>query len=104
MRRSTMARATGGRTGRPVRAKSLRRSLSAFLFAVLTAPCVCADPGGKFTVRPQHLRIGTQSMAALPFEVLSESSLRMKEADPCSMLISCAGGYEGECSNGRLGL
>ena len=79
-------------------------SLLAFLFAVLTAPCVCADPGGKFTVRPQHLRIGTQSMAALPFEVLSESSLRMKEADPCSMLISCAGGYEGECSNGRLGL
>ena len=34
-------------------------------------------------------------LVALPFEVLSEISLRMKERFPNSVLVSCAGGYQG---------
>jgi hypothetical protein len=34
-------------------------------------------------------------LVALPFEVLAEIGLRMKEQFPDSVLVSCAGGYQG---------
>ena len=51
--------------------------------------------GDSVTIRPQLLRIGSVSMASLPFECLAEMSLAMKAKDPNSFLVSVAGGYEG---------
>jgi len=52
-------------------------------------------PENRYTVKVQFLRIGRTVLVALPFEVLSEISLRMKERFPSSVLVSCAGGYQG---------
>jgi len=52
-------------------------------------------PDNEYRIPVQALRIGETVLIALPFEVLSEISLRMKERFPNSVLISCAGGYQG---------
>ena len=52
-------------------------------------------PDNSFAVPLQFMRIGSVKIAALPFEVLSEFSIRMKREIEGSMLISCAGGYQG---------
>lgn len=52
-------------------------------------------PDGRFTIPIQILQIGEVILVALPFEVLSEFSLKMKSQFPRSMLVSCANGYEG---------
>ncbi len=52
-------------------------------------------PENHLAVPVQCLRIGSQALIALPFEVLSEISLRLKERYPNSFLVSCAGGYQG---------
>ena len=41
------------------------------------------------------LRIGRTVLVGLPFEVLSEISLRLKRAFPETVLVSAANGYEG---------
>ncbi len=52
-------------------------------------------PDNRHTVRIQFLRIGSTVWVGLPFEVLSEISTRMKRQFPHSVLVSCAGGYQG---------
>lgn len=52
-------------------------------------------PENRFDVPIQLIRIGSVKIAALPFEVLSEFSTRMKQEYPESILISCANGYQG---------
>jgi len=52
-------------------------------------------PDNQYSVKVQFLRIGGIVLTCLPFEVLSEISLRMKERFPHSALVSCAGGYQG---------
>jgi neutral ceramidase len=52
-------------------------------------------PDNQYTIKVQFLRIGGTTLTCLPFEVLSEISLRMKERFPHSALVSCAGGYQG---------
>ncbi|MBT3380706.1 MAG: hypothetical protein HN742_15220 [Lentisphaerae bacterium] len=52
-------------------------------------------PTNTFTVRIQIVHVGETVFVALPFEVLSEISLAMKERVPNSVLVSCAGGYQG---------
>ena len=52
-------------------------------------------PDNRFTVKIQFLRIGSTIWVGLPFEVLSELSTRMKGQFPHSVLVSCAGGYQG---------
>ena len=52
-------------------------------------------PDNSFAVPLQFMKIGNVKIAALPFEVLSEFSIRMKGEIADSMLISCAGGYQG---------
>jgi len=52
-------------------------------------------PTNEFTIRIQFVRVGETVFVALPFEVLSEISLTMKERFPDSVLVSCAGGYQG---------
>ena len=41
----------------------------------------------------QLLRIGSVSLAALPFECLAETALHLKACDPNTTLVSVAGGY-----------
>ncbi|MBT3287865.1 MAG: hypothetical protein HN380_11015 [Victivallales bacterium] len=52
-------------------------------------------PSNRFDIPVQEVRLGSVSLVALPFEVFSEISLRMKAAFPNSLLLSCAGGYQG---------
>lgn len=52
-------------------------------------------PENRLSIPVQCLRLGSQSLVALPFEVLSAISLRLKASAPNSLLVSCAGGYQG---------
>ncbi|OGV83164.1 MAG: hypothetical protein A3K19_06690 [Lentisphaerae bacterium RIFOXYB12_FULL_65_16] len=52
-------------------------------------------PKNRFTIQVQCLQIGKTTLVAMPFEVLSEISLRMKKRCPDSVLVSCANGYQG---------
>ena len=52
-------------------------------------------PDNQYAIKIQFLRIGETVLTCLPFEVLSEISLRMKERFPHTALVSCAGGYQG---------
>ena len=52
-------------------------------------------PDNAYRIPIQALRLGDTTLIALPFEVLSEISLQMKERFPNSVLVSCAGGYQG---------
>jgi hypothetical protein len=52
-------------------------------------------PENRFDIPVQFVGIGSTTLVALPFEVLSEISLKMKESAPGSVLVSCAGGYQG---------
>ncbi len=52
-------------------------------------------PENRFAVPVQLARVGPISFAALPFEVLSEFARRLKTDVPRSVLVSCAGGYQG---------
>jgi hypothetical protein len=52
-------------------------------------------PENRHTIKVQFLQIGSTVLVALPFEVLSEIALRMKERYPDSVLVSCGGGYQG---------
>ncbi len=52
-------------------------------------------PDNRGRIRVQFLRIGRTVLVGLPFEVLSEISIKMKERFPHSALVSCAGGYQG---------
>jgi hypothetical protein len=58
-------------------------------------PAYVESGGVSFTVRPQLLRIGNTPIVGLPFEVLSEFSIRMKQQHPNAILVSCSGGYQG---------
>ena len=52
-------------------------------------------PNNRYTVKVQFLTVGCTTLIGLPFEVLSEISLKVKERFPSSILVSCAGGYQG---------
>lgn len=52
-------------------------------------------PQNRLEVPVTLLRIGPITLVALPFEVLSEFATRMKSRAPDSVLVSCAGGYQG---------
>jgi hypothetical protein len=52
-------------------------------------------PENSYTVPVHFLQIGTSVLVGLPFEVLSQISLEMKARFPHSILVSCAGGYQG---------
>lgn len=52
-------------------------------------------PENRMAVPVQCLRLGSQSLVALPFEVFSEISRRLKAECPGGILVSCAGGYQG---------
>ena len=52
-------------------------------------------PENKGRIKVQFIRIGSTVLVGLPFEVLSEISLKMKQCHPEGVLVSCAGGYQG---------
>lgn len=52
-------------------------------------------PQNRFDVPVTLLGIGPVTLVALPFEILSEFATRMKSRFPDSVLVSCAGGYQG---------
>lgn len=52
-------------------------------------------PENRWSVRIQTVQIGRTVLVGLPFEVLSEISLKMKARYPHSVLVSCCGGYQG---------
>jgi len=52
-------------------------------------------PENTWEIPTQFVRLGDITLVGLPFEVLSEISRRMKQAHPSSVLVSCAGGYQG---------
>ncbi len=60
-----------------------------------TLPRARLYPDNQYAIKIQFLRIGETVLTCLPFEVLSEISLRMKERFPHTALVSCAGGYQG---------
>jgi len=49
----------------------------------------------RYTVKVQFIKIAGTVWVGLPFEVLSEISIRIKKRFPNSMVVSCAGGYQG---------
>jgi hypothetical protein len=55
----------------------------------------CAYPENCLEIPVQCLRLGSQALVALPFEVFSEISRRLKATHPGTVLVSCAGGYQG---------
>lgn len=52
-------------------------------------------PEDRYTVPVKIFRIGGTVLVGLPFEVLTEFSLRLKERFPQAVLISIANGYQG---------
>lgn len=52
-------------------------------------------PENRAQIGVQFVRIGSTVFVGLPFEVLAEISLKMKERNANSVLVSCAGGYQG---------
>ena len=52
-------------------------------------------PEDRFTIQVQLIRVGELVLVCLPFEVLSEVSLRLKAAFSQTVLVSIANGYEG---------
>jgi hypothetical protein len=52
-------------------------------------------PGNEYAVPVQFLKVGRTVLVGLPFEVLSEIGIRLKERFADSVLVSCAGGYQG---------
>ena len=52
-------------------------------------------PDNKWDIPVQFVAIGQTVLVSLPFEVLAEISLKMKERFPNSVLVSCCGGYQG---------
>ena len=67
----------------------------AYLEALHLAYAARRWPKGSLAVRIQHVRIGDLPLVALPFEVLAEFGLRVKERFPDAMVIAYANGYEG---------
>ncbi len=67
----------------------------AYLEALHLAYAARRWPEGSFAVRIQQVRIGDLPLVALPFEVLAELGLRVKERFPDALVISYANGYEG---------
>ncbi len=52
-------------------------------------------PSGTYEVEVSFVRLGPVLFVTLPFEVLSELSIRMKERFPDTVLLSCTNGYQG---------
>ncbi|MCK5845203.1 MAG: hypothetical protein KAG97_10880, partial [Victivallales bacterium] len=52
-------------------------------------------PANKHTIKIQFLKIGDLTVVGMPFEVLSEISLKIKERIPNCFIVSCAGGCQG---------
>ncbi len=52
-------------------------------------------PENRASIKAQFITIGSTTLVGLPFEVLAEISLKMKAHNPDSVLVSCAGGYQG---------
>ena len=54
-----------------------------------------AYPENRAQINVHFIRIGSTTLVSLPFEVLSEISLKMKARFPNSVLVSCCNGYQG---------
>jgi hypothetical protein len=52
-------------------------------------------PDNKAQLKVQFIQIGETTLVGVPFEVLSEIGLKMKERFPNSVMVSCCGGYQG---------
>lgn len=52
-------------------------------------------PENRWRIRIQFVQFGRTTLVALPFEVLAEIGLEIKKRFPDSVVISCAGGYQG---------
>lgn len=52
-------------------------------------------PDNKFSIPIQFFKIGEIVFVSFPFEVVSEISLKLKEACPNAVIVSCAAGYQG---------
>ena len=52
-------------------------------------------PENRTQINIQFVQIGDTVFVGLPFEVLAEIGLKMKQRFPNSVLVSCCGGYQG---------
>ena len=52
-------------------------------------------PTNKARINIQFIQVGQTIFVGLPFEVLAEIGLKMKQQFPNSLLVSCCGGYQG---------
>ncbi len=55
----------------------------------------CRYPDNRYRIELQLLGCGQTVFVGMPFEVLSEISLRLKEQCPQVVVVSCCNGYEG---------
>ena len=66
-----------------------------YLEALPPAYAARRRPAGSLAVRIQQIRSGALPLVALPFQVLAELGLRVKERVPEALVTSYANGYEG---------
>ena len=52
-------------------------------------------PTNKARINIQFIQVGQTIFVGLPFEVLAEIGLKIKQQFPNSLLVSCCGGYQG---------
>ena len=69
--------------------------LKAFRHKMMVCSRARRYPENKTRFNVQFIQVGETVFVSLPFEVLAEIGLKMKERFPNSVLVSCCGGYQG---------
>jgi neutral ceramidase len=78
-----------------VEGEAYRRAAEAYHASAMALVRSRLYSDNRYAVKVQFVHIAGMTWVGLPFEVLSEISLRMKARFPHSVLVSCAGGYQG---------
>ncbi|HET6484886.1 MAG TPA: hypothetical protein VFH83_00610 [Spirochaetia bacterium] len=94
--RKARERLLGLQRGAPAASEeTVREATEEFLHRARLAYRARLYPEDHLRFQIQLLRLGQSVLVALPFEVLSEISLRIKRAFPNAVVVSVANGYEG---------
>jgi neutral ceramidase len=72
-----------------------RELLETFRHKMMVCSRARQYPENKAQHNVQFIQIGETVFVSLPFEVLAEIGLKMKERFPNSVMVSCCGGYQG---------
>ena len=75
--------------------EAYRQLLNKFRDKMMVCSRARQYPENREEINVQFMQIGDTVFVGLPFEVLAEIGLKMKQKFPNSLLISCCGGYQG---------